>query len=194
MKQSNRCVYCQSTNYGTGCHYAPNGVHFHPDDPKLCSYCGSPNYGTGCHVNPFGKVHIHGIFYNSMVKESLLENFFFNEIFKPITEFRAFKLGIIDESGNKIKEPVTEEEKQSYTPAARTLIKIKRYLGSKLDLIQRATILEKENSLSHTKETHKLHLEYEDKFNDVFADLHKLTDEALRDGLSLEQIESLLRK
>lgn len=194
MKQVNRCVYCQSTNYGKGCMYAPNGVHFHPDDPKLCSYCGSSNYGTGCHMNPFGKVHIHGIFYNSMVKESFLENFFIKEIFRPITEFRAYKLGIIDENGNKLKEPVTEEERQAFTPAAKTLIKVKRYLGSKLELIQRTAILEKESKMEYTQEKYKINLEYQDRFNDVFADLHKLTDEALRDGLSLEQIESLLRK
>lgn len=187
-------MYCQSTNYGKGCSYAPNGVHFHPDDPKLCSYCGSTNYGKGCGINPFGKTHVHGIMYNSMLKESLTTGFIINEIFKPITKFRAFELGIIDEHGNKIKEPLTEEEKSSYTPITKTLIKIKRYLGSKLDLINQSTILEKESSISYTKETHKTLLEFEDKFNNIFAELHEVTDEALRSGLSLEQIESLLRK
>jgi hypothetical protein len=129
-----------------------------------------------------------------MLKESLTTGFIINEIFKPITKFRAFELGIIDEHGNKIKEPLTEEEKSSYTPITKTLIKIKRYLGSKLDLINQSTILEKESSISYTKETHKTLLEFEDKFNNIFAELHEVTDEALRSGLSLEQIESLLRK
>lgn len=194
MKPVNRCMYCQSPNYGKGCCYAPNGVHFHPEDPKLCSYCGSPNYGRGCSINPFSKDHIHGIMYNNMFKESLATSFFVNELFKPITEFKAYKLGIIDESGNRVKEPVTEEEKAAYTPVVRTLLKVKRYLGSKLDLITQSTILEKENSLNYNREQHKVLLEFSNKYEDIFSELHKVTDSAIRAGLSLEQIESLLRR
>ncbi|MBU3663392.1 MAG: hypothetical protein FGM41_09390, partial [Bacteroidetes bacterium] len=43
----------------------------HADDTKKCSYCGSPNYGKGCKMNPFSDLHLHGIPYNSMIKETL---------------------------------------------------------------------------------------------------------------------------
>jgi hypothetical protein len=72
IKQAiSRCMYCNSTSYGKGCRYAPGGVHFHPNDPKKCSYCGSTSFGNGCKLNPFDNLHLHGINYNSMFKESL---------------------------------------------------------------------------------------------------------------------------
>jgi hypothetical protein len=145
-------------------------------------------------MNPFSKDHVHGIMYNNMFKESLATSFFVNELFKPVVEFKAYKLGIVDEYGNRIKEPITEEEKAAYTPVVRTLLKVKRYLGSKLDLITQSTILEKENSLNYNKEQHKILLEFSNKYEDIFSELHKVTDSAIRAGLSLEQIESLLRR
>jgi len=187
-------MYCQSTSYGRGCNYGPHGIHFHPDDTKLCSYCGSTNYGNGCLTNPFGKVHIHGIMYNNMLKESLVNGFYMHEMFKDLKEYRAYKLGIIDESGNKIKEPITEEERAAFSPITKNFIKIKRYLGSKLDLINRATILEKETKLNYNKEDHKKLLKHTDEFENVFEQLHRAVDAALEDGLTHEQIESLLQK
>jgi len=73
MSQLSRCVFCSSTSYGKGCKYSPSGIHFHPDDPKKCSFCGSTAYGRGCKYNPSGNMHIHGIAYNSMLKERISE-------------------------------------------------------------------------------------------------------------------------
>ena len=33
----------------------------------------------------------------------------------------------------------------------------------------------------------------EEKFNNIFAELHELTDEALKEGLSIEQVQKLLQ-
>jgi hypothetical protein len=132
--------------------------------------------------------------YNTMFKESLSTSFFINELFKPISMYQACRLGIIDNHGNKLKEPITEEEKASYTPVTRTLLKVKKYLGSKIDLITQSTLLEKEVGLKYNKEQHKKLLEYSNKFDDIFSELHETTDRAIRDGLTLEQIESLLKR
>lgn len=189
-----RCVFCQSTVYGKGCKYSANGVHFHPDDPSKCSYCGSTNYGPGCKYNPSGKFHVHGIEFNVMFKEAFKHNFFLYNLNKDFKSFEAYSLGLIDEQGNKIKEPLTEQENAAYSPSIRTILKIKKYLGSKLDLIKHTMMLESTDKLSYKKENHKQILEYEDKFNDIYSQLHKLTDNALKDGLTFEQIESLLNK
>jgi hypothetical protein len=197
IKKVSRCLYCNSTSYGKGCKYAPQGVHFHPDDPKKCSYCGSPNYGRGCQLNPTGNIHLHGINYNSMFNEtlqsSLHNQFILNELNKNFEDFEAYKLGIIDAEGNKIKEPITEQEISSYSPVVKTLLKVKKYLGSKLDLINQTAILESETKLNYNKNNHLAVLKYEEKINAVINQLHEVTSNALREGLTIEQVEAMLQ-
>jgi hypothetical protein len=187
-------MFCQSTSYGKGCRYAPGGVHFHPDDPKHCSYCGSSNYGTGCKVNPAGKTHIHGIMFNTMFKESLINGFYMNELLKPISSLPAYKLGIINIRGERIKTPVTEQELSAYTPVMRTLIRIKRYLGPKTELLEQSTLLEKEIGVQYSSKKYVTLLEYENKFEHIFSQMHETIQEAYSNGLSFEQIEALIRK
>jgi len=198
MKPVNRCMYCGSPSYGKGCKYAPNGVHFHPNDAKKCSYCGSPNYGKGCKLNPFGEIHLHGVNYNQMFKESI-QNILNNSLFlktlcKDYVEFPCYKLGIIDEQGNKIRTPITEEEKNSYSGYTRTILKIKKYLGSKLDIITSSALLENSNNISVNSKNLKKVLEYEEKFNMLFEEFHKLIDECIEEGFDLEQIETIINK
>lgn len=185
-----RCMYCNSTSYGKGCRYAPKGVHFHPSDTKKCSYCGSTSFGKGCKLNPFDDLHLHGINYNSMFKESLKNNFLIEQLNKDFKEYPAFHLGIIDENGNQIKEPLTEEEKTSYSSSTKTLLKIKKHLGSKWDLIQNTIVLEGQSKVDYKKENHQKFLQYETKVKDLLSQLHELTNVALGDGLSMEQVES----
>jgi hypothetical protein len=193
FKPVSRCMYCNSTSYGKGCKYAPKGIHFHPEDPKKCSYCGSTSYGRGCRLNPFSDIHLHGIDYNKMFNESLKNKFLTQQLNKNFTDFEAYKLGVINEKGDKIKEPVTEQELAAYSSETKTIIKIKKYLGSKLDLINQTAILENASKIGYNKENHKTFLEYEQKINDIFAQLHETTDNAIKDGLTLEQIQALLQ-
>jgi hypothetical protein len=193
MAKVTRCVFCGSPAYGKGCRYGPQGHHFHPDDPKKCSWCGSPAFGPGCRLNPNGKNHVHGIDYNTMIKENIKNTFMLRELNKEFTGFEAYKLGIINANGDKIKEPVNEQEKAAYSPETKTILKIKKYLGPKLDLINQTAILESAFKLNYNKENHKKVLEFEQKINEIIAELHKTTDEALKEGLSLEQVQSLLQ-
>lgn len=193
FKPVSRCMYCNSTSYGKGCRFAPKGVHFHPEDPKKCSYCGSTSYGRGCRLNPFSDIHLHGIDYNKMFNESLSNRFLLSMLNKEYKDFEAYKLGIINEKGDKIKEPITEQELQAYSPETKTILKVKKYLGSKLDLINQTAVLENINSLNYNKENHKKLLQFEEKFNNIFAELHKTTEEALKEGLSVEQVQKLLQ-
>lgn len=193
FKLVSRCLYCNSTSYGKGCRFAPEGVHFHPSDPKKCSYCGSTSYGKGCRLNPFSNIHLHGIDYNKMFNESLKNKFLLSMLNKEFKDFEAYKLGIINEKGDKVKEPVTEQEQLAYSPETKTILKIKKYLGPKLDLINQTQILENINALNYNKENHKKLLQFEEQFNNIFAELHQLTDQALKEGLSIEQVQKLLQ-
>jgi len=118
--------------------------------------------------------------------------FLLSALNKQFRDFEAYKLGIINEKGDKIKEPVTEQEQSAYSPETKTVLKIKKYLGSKLDLINQTAILESASKLNYNKDNHKKVLEYEQKINDIFAELHEVTDNALKDGLTLEQVQALL--
>ena len=192
FKLVSRCLYCNSTSYGKGCRFAPKGVHFHPQDPKKCSYCGSNSYGKGCKLNPFSDIHLHGIDYNKMFNESMKNKFLLSTLNKDYKEFEAYKLGIININGDKIKEPVTEQEQAAYSPETKTILKVKKYLGSKLDLINQTAILESASKLNYNKENHKTVLCYEEKINNIIAELHETTEEALKEGLSIEQVQALL--
>lgn len=193
-----RCLYCSSPSYGKGCKFGPKGVHFHPDDPKKCSYCGSSSYGNGCQLNPTSKIHLHGIDYNSMFNEMLQEavqnQFLLKLLNKKFEDFEAYKYGIVNESGDRIREPVTEQERSSYSPYIKTVLKIKKYLGPKLDLINQVAVLESTNIVSYNRENHLNLLQFEERINEVISQLHKITHEALQLGITAEQIEKIIQK
>jgi hypothetical protein len=194
--KKSRCVFCGQTSYGRTCKFAGNKIHFHPNDPKKCAYCGSTAFGSGCKYSPNG-IHVHGIQFNSMMAEDIQNTFFNNfllqQLNRQITEFKAYKLGIIDEQGNKIKEPITEEEKLSYTSDVKTIIKLKRYLGSKLELINQTAILENQDKLNFCKEKYQKTLQYENAVKDILEQYLILMEKAVEDGLSIEQIKTLTK-
>jgi hypothetical protein len=194
FKRHSRCIYCGSTTYGKGCRYAPHNTHFHPDDPTKCAYCKSTNYGKGCKVNPTSDLHIHGINYNSMFKEnvqSFLDNeVFLKEIKKDYKHFAAYKLGIIDESGNKLRNPVTEAEQAAFSPMIKTIIRMKKYLGSKVDLLDASSTLTINNE---SIETYKKLTEYRAKIEDLVNEIYSTFDQAVEDGIPFEDIKRLIK-
>jgi hypothetical protein len=127
-----------------------------------------------------------------MIKENLKNKFLLSALNKDYKEFEAYKLGIINANGDKLKDPITEPEQAAYSPETKTILKIKKFLGSKLDLINQTAILESASKLNYNKESHKKVLEYELKINDIISDLFKTVDQALKEGLSIEQVQALL--
>lgn len=192
-----RCMYCGSTTRGKGCRYAPHGVHFHPDDSKKCAYCGSSNYGRGCKINPTSDVHVHGINYNSMLNEhtviSFLENkILLKELKKPFTEFQAYKLKIIDKDGNRIKRPVTLEEQNSYSSLTKTIIKLKKYLGPKIDLMEAEEVLAAECVHMNTLDKNKQRSAYRHEINEAVNRIFDILESAAENNFTLEEIKELL--
>jgi len=181
---TSRCVYCGSPNFGSGCRYSPQGKHLHPDDPKKCSYCGSTNYGKGCRYSPDG-IHIHGIQYNGMLKEQvssvLNTNVILHLINKPIESYDAYKLGIIDEQGMCIRKPVTTQEHNSYTLEVKTLLQLKKSLGTKIDVITSKLQLEATTN-TVTVDQYKLSY-YDEQIQGIFNDLTHIVEQALADGI-----------
>ena len=192
-----RCTYCGSTDYGKGCKYGPHGVHLHTEDATKCSYCGSKDYGKGCRINPTSNLHTRGAIYNNMYKESLQrildEKILIEVLIKPFSEFECYKLGVIDENGNKIKQTITEQEQSSYDSLTKTIIKLKKLLGPKVDLIEATNSLKKKSLLENQSlEKYKLTLEYQTKIDSIINELHKTIDQAHQNGLSLSEIKNVI--
>lgn len=61
-ERNNSCRYCGREGvHGTGCLFSPTGMHEEVGDGDHCIYCGSTNYGTGClFSSEKGKIHKHG--------------------------------------------------------------------------------------------------------------------------------------
>lgn len=196
--QKSRCVFCNSTDYGKGCRLGPQGVHFHPHDFSKCSYCGSPDFGKGCRLNPSSNLHIHGSVYNNMYKEevqSILDNsVLISELKKDYRDFQCYALGIIDSNGNKIKQPITEEERLSYSPLTRTILRVKKYLGPKIDLLDAAQNFSKDTvGLHESIEQHKKIIHYREQFDCLINEMYKLIQEAQNDGIASENIKRIIR-
>lgn len=86
-----------------------------------------------------------------------------------VTQFEdtdAFKLGVIDKNGKKLKSPSTGDEKSAYTPFHRLVFNIKKLMdkvpggGSKIASYAAALYLIKENYIKN-----------EDKFDDILKEM-----------------------
>lgn len=200
MSNKDTCVYCGSPSYGRGCPYSPNKIHVHIGDPKKCIYCGSVSRGIGCPYNPHDKTHIHGLDYNQMVKDCVevgtITGYLIDRITKPIEETQAYKLGIINEQGKKIKEPETLEEKSAYTAADIYINNIKSMLGNKIDIINGALYLEKEaQTLKENQDSVKLYeheIQTKEIISNTIKDLKTAVADAKEKGLSTSLIEKII--
>ena len=194
-----RCTYCGSTDYGKGCRFGPHSTHLHMSNGHLCAFCGSSSFGRGCKLNPTSDLHVHGINFNSMFKESLQsfldESFLLKYILSDFKDLECYKQGIINDKGNKIKEPLTENETNSYGPFIKTIIKIKKYLGSKIDLLAAENALLKESVYyNNTNVVDQVkYLKYEKKVEENINNLYKIIDEAHSEGLSLTAIKKAIK-
>ena len=97
---------------------------------------------------------MRGSVFNNMYRESL-QSYLDNEILlkelkKDFSEFECHALGIIDEKGNKIKSPVTEQEQVAYSPMVRTILRLKRFLGPKTDLLEATSLLKNKQRILKT--------------------------------------------
>lgn len=94
---------------------------------------------------------------------------------KPIKKWDAYKMGIIDEEGNKLRAPETNKEKDAYTLLDRLILKIKRLIGhSKLRVFTAALLLSEENEKRFLSDQELIeHFQRVDKAKEIYEDLQK---------------------
>ncbi len=198
-KQS-KCMYCNTGTYGKGCPYSPHRVHVHVDDPKRCIYCGISTFGPGCLYNPFGKTHVHGVEFNMLTKENIHRNFstalFITRLNEPIIETPAFKLGLVDETGRRVKIPETLDEKTALTPLDVYVFKLRRFLSEgKLEMLNASIVVEMMANLSYDKEFVSEEYEKEvmikSKIANLVNDYKYIMSEAISLGFNVIDVEQM---
>lgn len=194
----NPCVFCGSHAYGPGCPFSPTKIHLHPSDPKKCIYCGSVSRGSGCPFNPHGRIHIHGVEFNSMTNEvidkSITLGYLINELSIPINEMKAYKLGLINAQGKKLKSPETEEEKAAYGFLEEYMIGLKQIFGPEIGILNNAMNVKLESSveLSEYSKLCENKSNLIDNFKRIGKELKTIITNAYNSGVSKPLIEKLI--
>lgn len=196
MSNTSKCSFCGSTSWGKNCKYSPyKQTHFHGDAKNKCVWCGSTQmYGKGCKYSPSGYHGASSNAYTQMVGESLPLGRLIKTLSTPFIETNAYKLGLINENGELIKKPITQEEKQAYTLLDRYVFKVKSLLGNKLDLINHSTFLESvliEEDISDL-DKYKSELELKNELEVIAKRLNEAVEKALTSGIALNTIEKTI--
>jgi hypothetical protein len=133
-----------------------------------------------------------------MVKDSvdncIITGYLLKKLNMPITETAAYKMGIINEKGQKIKAPETNEEKMAYMPLDEYVIAIKNALGSKLDIIDSSIFLQKQNQLQleDVIKLYETEIALKLQLKDRIKDFYQTIKEAQKQGLPDIVIEKII--
>ena len=136
---------------------------------------------------------------------SLIFGYLVEKLNQPITDTRAYQLGVIDEDGIQIKNPSTYMEQLSFTPIDRLVCRLKRSFGDRLGtinldmLIESAYSFDKEDGIFSEKvsvEQYSEITDYEETFKKSLAQFHdsyyNLLREANENNISTTRIETLI--
>jgi len=195
-----KCIYCGSQAYGRGCPFSPHKIHVHLGNVRKCIYCGSVAMGMGCPFNPHSKMHVHGVEYNQMVRDSaehtLTSVYLIDKLNTPIEEHPAFQLGLIDAKGRKLREPETLEEKNAFTLTDQYIIRIKDMLGCKLDMVNTSLYLEhnevEEINAKQFAENYENELIIKRKLTNLVEEFKILISDSKQQGLTTNSFEKIL--
>jgi hypothetical protein len=124
----------------------------------------------------------------------MMSGLFLLRLTQPITEMAAYKMGLIDESGRKIKECNTLEEKASLTPLDMHILKIRRLMGNHMvDLFRNNTLLEMTNGQSaFNAERYSKEVKLTSQIDHVVNSLDEILSEGIEKGFSRGHIENLV--
>jgi hypothetical protein len=212
-KPKSKCIFCGSTQWGSNCPYSPlhPKIHIHqPINTDECIYCSSTRLGSGCPYSPT-RQHVRGIPYQSYMKEgtetevtqeeailqeTLVTSYFIKRLFESFDDTQAFKLGVIDKNGRRLKLPVTLEEKASLTPFDLFINQIKRTLNNKLEIIKNSfnLTISTQEPINESVELFEKKCKLGYKFKATIKEFNDLILESKKAGLSNDDVESLIFK
>ena len=76
----------------------------------------------------------------------------------------------------------------------KTIVKLKKYLGAKIELMEFSNSLEKNSMIvKENMEHYKKVLRYRDKIDDIVNNLYQTLNEAQLEGLSLDDLKQIVK-
>lgn len=196
MKQvKSECIYCKLSLFGKGCRFGPSGLHVH-SVLNRCIYCGLNQIGRGCRFAPNG-IHVQFSEFGFLQKESIQSGFITGYMLKrlsqPFTSFDAYKLGIINDQGEQIKQPITDQELSAYNIFESTLISLKKSFSKQISFVVNETQFVKtlENSKVFNSKAYEKELEFKEAVATIATNLYN-TIEQYKEDLSVNQIDQYI--
>jgi hypothetical protein len=127
------------------------------------------------------------------LNEAFITAYIMKKLEEPFLGSEAFKLGIIDRNGNQIKVPQTLEEKLSFTAIDSYLIKIKKMLGNRSEMLNHAVYLEHVTNVSNLPiELYEKELEFKSELGIISKRFKECLSEAKENNLPTELIEKII--
>ena len=79
--------------------------------------------------------------YEGRLGDALVVAVIVRKLLKPITSTEAYKLGLIDSKGKRIRKPENSKEKESYTILDKFIFKLKSILGHRVSILSTFLLL-----------------------------------------------------
>ena len=109
---------------------------------------------------------------------------------KPIKKWEAYKLGIIDEDGLKIRDPETSDEKNAYTILDKLILKVKHLIGHhKLRVITSILLLKEQTNIELSEEELIEHYQNIQKSKNLYEELK---DKIHNNGMTVDEFWNFL--
>lgn len=185
------CVYCGLPFYGKGCRFAPREIHVHAT-PGRCMYCGLTSIGAGCKFAPRG-IHVRFGDFGFIQSESFMIGYLLNRLSQPIIQFDAYKLGIIDEKGNLIRQPETDQERNACSILEMSLIDLKKRFQKNIDSSINESLykaaLDQDRQFDQIK--YQQEIEFKSKIEYIAKQFYNTINE-FKDKLTTEKIDQCI--
>jgi len=126
--------------------------------------------------------------------DTILSYIIIKKLTCPIVKSDAYKLGLVNNSGNIVREPVTEDEQASLTLLDKVVFKLKRLLGTKAIALNTFLYLQTMNNNFYNKLTVKGTIQQRAEVIRIQKDVDKLREDnsinsrELLDLLILEEL------
>lgn len=191
---NSKCSFCNSKSFGKNCPFSPyKKTHCHMDlAGSRCIWCGSAQiHGPNCPLSPSKYHGSSSNAFTSMISESFFLGYLINLLETPFINTDAYKLGIINERGEKIKTPSTEEELSAYSPINKYFFNMKKLLGERLEILNQSVNLESSIESSKTEksiEKYEAELQFSNEMDIVKKRLFESINEGLNSNLTLADI------
>jgi hypothetical protein len=112
--------------------------------------------------------------------DSIITFILIKKLVTPIVRSDAYKLGLVNNSGKILREPVGDDERESLTILDKIVLKLKRLLGNKIINLQSFLYLQTMNQQMYNKLIVKGSVEQRAEIQRIVRDVKKYQNQMVR--------------